>query len=70
MTLGLAQKDLSVVVLIIIALIATRDFHGFSSKRIGGIVHSRINDQEIKACAIKRDMFMNVFREKVFEVCL
>ena len=44
---GLAQKDLPVVVLITMALISTRDFHRVSSKRIGEIVNSCINDLEI-----------------------
>ena len=56
---GLAQKDLPVVVLITMALIATRDFHRVSSKRIGEIVNSCINDLEIKAHTLKGDMFMN-----------
>ena len=67
---GLAQKDLPVVVLITMALIATRDFHRVSSKRIGEIVNSCINDLEIKAHTLKGDMFMNFLRESVFEACL
>ena len=45
----LSQKDLPVVVLIIMALIATRDFHKVSLKKIGEMVNSCINDLEIKA---------------------
>ena len=66
----LAQKDLPVVVLIIMVLIATGDFHGVSSKRIGEIVNSCTNEQEIKAHTLKTDMFMNFLRESVFEACL
>ena len=66
----LAQKDLPVVVFIIMALIATRDFNGVSSKWIGEIVNSCIDDQEIKAHTLKRDMIMNFLRESVFEACL
>ena len=46
---GLAQKDIPLAVLITMALIATWDFHRVSSKRIGEIVNSGINDLEIKA---------------------
>ena len=52
------------------ALIAKQDFHKFSSKRIGEIVNSCINDLEIKAHTLKRDMIMNFLRESVFEACL
>ena len=66
----LAQKDLPLVVLIIMALTATGDFHGVSSMRIREIVYSCINDQEIKAHTLKTDMFMNFLRESAFEACL
>ena len=62
---GLAQKDIPVVVLIAMALIATRDFHRVSSKRIGEIVNSCINDLEIKAHSLMGDMFTNFLRESV-----
>ena len=52
------------------ALIATRDFHRVSSKRIGEIVNSCINDLEIKAHTLMGDMFTNFLRESVFEACL
>ena len=65
-----AQKDLTGVVLIITALIATRDFRGVSSKRIGEIINSCIDDLEIKAHTLKGDMFMHFLRESVFEACL
>ena len=42
----------------------------FLPKRIGGVFNSRINDQEIQARTLKRDMFMKILRESVFEVCL
>ena len=67
---GLAQKDLPVVVLITMALIATRDFHRVSSKRIGEIVNSCINDLEIKAHTLMGDMFTNFLRQSVFEALL
>ena len=62
---GLAQKDIQVVVFITIALIATWDFHKVSSKRIGEIVNSCINDLEIKAHTQMGDMFTNFSRESV-----
>ena len=54
------------------ALIAMRDFHRFSSKRIGEIINSCIDDGEINAHKLKGDMFMHFLRlrESVFEVCL
>ena len=67
---GLAQKDLLVVALITMALIATREFHRISSKRIGEIVNSCIYDLEIKTHTLKGDMLMNFLRESVFEACL
>ena len=66
----LAQKDIPIVVLITMALIATRDFHRVSSKRIGEIVNSSINDREIKAHTIMGDMLTNFLGESVFEACL
>ena len=68
--LRLAQKDLLVAVLITMALIAMRDIHRVSSKRIGEIVNSCTNDLQIKAHTLKGDMFMNFLRESVFEDCL
>ena len=65
----LAQKDLPVVVLITMALIAMRDFHRASSKRIGEIINSCINDLEINTHA-KGDTFMHFLRESVFEAYL
>ena len=59
-----------VVALIITALIATRDFHGVSSQRIGEIVNFCIDDQEINARTLKGDMFMNFLRDSVFELRL
>ena len=38
--IGLAQKDLPIVVLVTMALIATRDFHRVSSTWIGETVNS------------------------------
>ena len=52
------------------ALIATWDFHRVSSIRIGEIVNPAINDLEIKAHTLIRDMFTNFLRESVFEACL
>ena len=64
---GLAQKDIPAVVLITMALIATQDFHRVSSKRIGKIVNSCIDDLEIKAHTLKGDtcMLMHSLRESV-----
>ena len=59
---GLAQKDLPVVVLITIFRV--------SSKTIGEIVNSCIDDLQIKAHTLKGDMFINFLRESVFEDCL
>ena len=67
---GLAQKDSPVVALITMALIATRDFHRVSSKRIGEIVNPCIDNLEIKAHTLKGDMCMHFVREIVFEACL
>ena len=67
---GLAQKDIPVVVLITMNLIATQDFHRVSSKTIGEIVNSCIDDLEIKVLTLKGDMFMHFLRESVFEACL
>ena len=67
---GLAQKDSSVVVLITMALNATQDFHRASSKRIGEIVNSCIDDLEIKAHQLKGDTFIHLLKESVFEACL
>ena len=50
---GLAQKELPLVVLITMALIATQDFQSVSSKRIGEMVNSCIDDLEIKAHTLK-----------------
>ena len=63
---GLAQKDLPVVVLFTMALIAMRDFHRLSLRWIGEIISSCINDLEINTHTLERDMF----RERVFEACL
>ena len=56
----LAQNDLPVVVLITMALIATRDFRRVSSKRIGEIVNFCVDDLEIKAHMLKGDTFMHL----------
>ena len=66
----LAQKDLLVVVLITMALIATQDFLRVSSKRIGEIVNLCIDDLEIKAHMQMVDMFMHFLRESEFEACM
>ena len=63
-TTELAEKDLPVVVLITLALIATRYFHRVSSK------NSCIYDLEIQAHTLKGDMFMNFLTESVFEAYL
>ena len=65
-----AQKDLLVVFLITMALIAKQDFHRVLSKRIGEIGNSCTRDLEIKAHTLKGDMFMHLLRERVFEACL
>ena len=67
---GLAQKGISVIVLITMALIATQNFYRVSSRRIGEIVNSCTNDLEIKAHTLKGDMFMHFLRESVFEAGL
>ena len=67
---GLAQKDLPVVVLFTMALIAIRDFHRVSLKKIGETINSCIDDLEIKTHTLKGDMFMHFLRERVFEACL
>ena len=67
---GLAQKEIPVVVLITMALISTQDFHRVSSKRIGELVVSCMDDQEIKAHSLKGDMFRHFLRESVSEACL
>ena len=67
---GLIQKDLPVVVLITMALIAMLDFHRVSLKRIGEIINSCIDDMEINTHTLKKDMFMHFFRENVFQACL
>ena len=67
---GLAQKDLSVVVLITMALIAMRDFHRVLSKRVGEIINYCIDDLEINAHTLKGDMIMHFLRESVFQACL
>ena len=56
---GLAQKDIPVVVLITMALIVTQDFHRVSSKRIGEVVNSCIDDLEITTHTLKGDMLMH-----------
>ena len=66
----LAQKDSPVVVFITMALIATQDLHRVSSKRIGEIVNSCIDDLEIKAHTLKGDTFMHLRKDSVFEACL
>ena len=55
---GLAQKDPPVVVLITMALIATRDFHRVSSKRTG------------ESHLLKGDTFMHLLKDSVSEACL
>ena len=52
------------------ALNAMRDFYRVSSKRIGEIVNSSIDDLEIKAHTLMGDMFMHLLRESVFQACL
>ena len=66
----LAQKDLPVVVLITMALIAMRDFHRVLSKKIEEIINSCIDDLEISAHTLKGDTFMHFLGESVFEACL
>ena len=61
----LAQKDLQVVVFITMALIAISDF-----RRLGEIINSCINNLEINAHTLKRDVFIHFIRESVFEACL
>ena len=65
-----SKKGLPIVVLITMALIATQDFHRVSSKRIGEIVNSCIDDLEIKAHMLRGDMCMNFLRESVFVASL
>ena len=67
---GFPKKDLPIVVLIAMALIATRDFHSFIKKdwRNGRFLHR--DDLEIKAHTLKRDMFMHFLRESVFAAWL
>ena len=67
---GIAQEDLPVDVLMTTALIAMQDLHRVSSKMIGEIINSCINDLEIYAHTLKGDMFMHFLRESVFEACL
>ena len=67
---GLAQKDSPEIVSITMALIAMRDFHRVSSKRIGEIVNSCIDDLEIKAHKLKGDRFMHLLKGSVFKACL
>ena len=52
------------------ALIAMRDFHRVSLKKIGETINSCIDDLEIKTHTLKGDMFMHFLRERVFEACL
>ena len=66
----LAEKDLPIVVIITLALIATQDFHRVLSKKDWEIVNSCIDDLEIGAHTLKGDMFMHFLRESVFEACL
>ena len=66
----LAQRDIPLVVLITMALIATWDFHRVSSRRIGEIINSCINDLEINAHTLMGDMFTSFLKESVFEACL
>ena len=61
----LAQKDLLVVFLITMALIAKRDFCRVSSKRNGEIVNFCIDALEIKGNLLKVDRFM-LSSEKVY----
>ena len=64
---GLAQKDLPVVVLITMALIATQDFHRVHQKIPASVA---IDDLKIKVHTLKGDIFMNFLRKSVFEACL
>ena len=41
------------------ALIATRDFHRVLKKRVGEIVHSYVDDLEIKAQTLQGNMLIN-----------
>ena len=65
---GLPTKDSPVVVLITMALIGPQDFDRVSSKRIGEIIDSYIDDPEIKAHTLKGDK--HLLKESVFEACL
>ena len=67
---GLAKKDSLVVVLITMALITTRDFYRVSSKMIGEIVNSCIDDLETKAQTLKGDTHMHLLKGSAFEACL
>ena len=49
---------------------SSRDFRGVSSKMIGEIVNSCIDDLEIKAHTLKGDAFMHLLKEGVFEASL
>ena len=60
-----AQKDSAVVVSITMALIAMQDFHRVSSKTIGEIINSCIDDLEINAHTLNRDVFMHFLGESV-----
>ena len=66
----LAQNHSPVVVIITMAPSATRDFHTVSSKRIGEIVNSCIDDLETKPHTLKGYTFMHSLKESVFEACL
>ena len=52
------------------ALIGPQDFHRVSSKRIGEIINSYIDDLEIKAHTLKGDTFTHLLKESLFEACL
>ena len=67
---GLAQKELPVDCYNHNSFDCKRDFHKVSSKRIGEIVNSCIDDLEIEAHTLKGDMFMHFLRESVFDACL
>ena len=67
---GLARKDLPVDCYNRNGSDCKRDFHTVSSKRIGEIVNSCIDDLEIEAHTLKGDMFMRCLIESVFDACL
>ena len=63
---GLAQKDLPVIVLITMTVIAMRDFHRVSSK---GYEKSSIPASMIWKLMLKGDTFMHFLRDSVFDAC-